>query len=112
MVNAIQGTEIDSVLITYLVSSDTEVRYNESPLSQGYSSDTDNKVSATMISTRGRTSSAEIITLKNDLYDAENKSLVWTAQTRTVAPESIDEVVTDGTELLIDQLIDDGILKQ
>jgi len=112
VVNAIQGTEIDSVLITYLVSSDTEVRYNESPLSQGYSSDTDNKVSATMISTRGRTSSAEIITLKNDLYDAENKSLVWTAQTRTVAPESIDEVVTDVTELLIGQLIDDGILKQ
>jgi hypothetical protein len=112
VVGAIQGTEIDSVIITYLVSSDSEVRYNESPLSQGYSSDVDNKVSATLISTRGRTSRAEIVTLKNDLYDAEDKSLVWTTQTRTVAPESIDEVVTDVTELLIDQLIDDGILKE
>ena len=100
------------VIITYLVSSDSEVRYNESPLSQGYSSDVDNKVSATLISTRGRTSRAEIVTLKNDLYDADDKSLVWTAQTRTVAPKSIDEVVTDVTELLIDRLIDDGILKE
>jgi len=111
VVNAINGTEIDSVIITYLVSSESEVRHHESPLSQGYSSDTDNKVSATMIATRGRTSSSEIITLKNDLYDADDKTLIWTVQTRTVAPESIDEVVTDVTALLIDQLIDDGVLK-
>ena len=111
VVNAINGTEIDSVIITYLVSSESEVRHHESPLSQGYSSDADNKVSATMIATRGRTSSSEIITLKNDLYDADDKTLIWTAQTRSVAPESIDEVVIEVTALLIDQLIDDGVLK-
>jgi hypothetical protein len=112
VMKAIEGTEIDSVIVTYLVSSETEVMYHESPLSQGYSGDPDStKVSATLVSTRGRTSSAEIITLKNDLYDVETKTLRWTAQTRTVAPESIDEVVTDVTELLVDRLISDGVLK-
>jgi len=112
VMKAIEGTEIDSVIVTYLVSSETEVMYHESPLSQGYSGDPDStKVSATLVSTRGRTSSAEIITLKNDLYDVETKTLRWTAQTRTVAPESIDEVVTDVTELLVDRLLNDGILK-
>jgi len=112
VMKAIEGTEIDSVIVTYLVSSETEVMYHESPLSQGYSGDPDStKVSATLVSTRGRTSSAEIITLKNDLYDVETKTLIWTAQTRTVAPESIDEVVTDVTSLLVDQLLSDGILK-
>ena len=112
VMKAIEGTEIDSVIVTYLVSSETEVMYHESPLSQGYSGDPDStKVSATLVSTRGRSSSAEIITLKNDLYDVETKTLRWTAQTRTVAPESIDEVVTDVTELLVDRLINDGILK-
>jgi len=112
VMKAIEGTEIDSVIVTYLVSSETEVLYHESPLSQGYSGDPDStKVSATLVSTRGRTSSAEIITLKNDLYDVETKTLRWTAQTRTVAPESIDEVVTDVTSLLVDRLLSDGILK-
>lgn len=112
VIAAIEGTEIDSVIVTYLVSSETEVMYHESPLSQGYSGDPDsNKVSATLVSTRGRSSSAEIITLKNDLYDVETKSLRWTAQTRTVAPESIDVVVTDVTALLVDRLISDGVLK-
>lgn len=112
VIDAIKGTDIDSVIITYLVSSETEVMYHESPLSQGYSGDPDStEVSATLISTRGRTSSAEIITLKNDLYDVETKTLRWTAQTRTVAPESIDEVVTDVTRLLVDRLISDGVLK-
>ena len=112
VMKAIEGTEIDSVIVTYLVSSETEVMYHESPLSQGYSGDPDStKVSATLISTRGRSSSAEIITLKNDLYDVETKTLRWTAQTRTVAPESIDEVVTDVTSLLVDRLLNDGLLK-
>ncbi len=112
VLEAVEGTDIDSVIITYLVSSETEVLHHESPLNHGYSGDPDStRVSATLISTRGRTSSAEIITLKNDLYDVETKTLRWTAQTRTVAPESIDEVVTDVTSLLVEQLVDDGILK-
>lgn len=112
VIDVVEDTEIDSVIITYLVSSETEVMHHESPLSQGYSGDPESTLlSSTLIANRYRTSNAEIITLKNDLYDVETKSLSWSAQTRTVAPESIDEVVTDVTELLVDQLLDDGVLK-
>ncbi|GMR01527.1 MAG: hypothetical protein BMS9Abin19_0923 [Gammaproteobacteria bacterium] len=112
VIKAIQGTDIDSVIVTYLVSSETEVKFNESPLSQGYSGDVENnKMSATLVSTRGRTSSTEIVTLKNDLYDAGSKSLVWSTQTRSVAPASIDEVVTDVVALLISQMLSDGVIK-
>ena len=112
VLKAVQGTDIDSVIITYLVSSETEVKHHESPLSQGYSGDIEgSRLSATLVSTRGRTSSAEIITLKNDLYDVQTKILVWTAQTRTVAPESIDEAITDVIDLLISQMISDNVIK-
>ena len=112
VLKAAQGTDIDSVIVTYLVSSETEVKHHESPLSQGYSGDIEgSRLSATLVSTRGRTSSAEIITLKNDLYDVQSKTLIWTAQTRTVAPESIDEAITDVVDLLIGQLLSDNIIK-
>lgn len=104
---------IDSVLVTYLVSADAEVNFRESPLSGGYSDSADTiQMSATIISTRGRTSSTEIFVLKNDLYDAESREIVWSAQTKTVAPESIDAVVQDVVEMLVDEMLSDKILKQ
>lgn len=112
VLGVMEGTDIDAVIVTYLVSSDTEVKHHESPLSHGYSGDIEgSKLSATLVSTRGRTSSAEIITLKNDLYDRQKKTLVWTTQTRTVAPESIDEAITDVVELLINQMLSDDVIK-
>jgi len=112
VVAAIENTDIDAVIVTYLVAADAEVSHRTSPLNTGYSGNVENnQISETMISTRGRTSSAEVIKLKNDVYDVDSKTLVWTAQTKTTAPESIDEVVIDLTELLVNKLIDDGILK-
>jgi len=112
VVKTVRGTDVDAVIMTYLVSSEHEINYHDSPLNQGYSGDVESsRMSDTLVSTRGRTSSAEIITLKTDLYDVKTKSLVWTAQTRTVAPESIDEVVTDVTALLIKQMVSDGLIK-
>jgi len=109
---AIEGTQIDAVLVSYLVSSETLVRHHESPLSMGYSGDVESKqISDTLVSARGRNSNAEIITLKNDIYDAKTKSLIWSVQTRTVAPDSIDEVVTDVTSLLINQMLADNVIK-
>lgn len=112
VVKAIEGTDIDAVLVSYLVAADTEMRSHDSPLNPGYSgSPDDNMLSATMITTRGRASSEEIIGLKNDLYDVASKSLVWSAQTKTVAPESIDQAITEVTEVLIKQLVADNLIK-
>ena len=112
VVKAIQGTEIDSVLVTYLVSADSEMKHHDSPINIGYSGNVDNiLMSDTLVSTRGRSRSAEIIGLKSDFYDLQSKAVVWSVQSKTVAPESIDEVIIDVTELLINQLFDDNLLK-
>lgn len=110
--NAVRGTDIDAVIVTYLVASDSEVKYHDSLLNQGYSGDVeDHRMSDTLVSTRGRTSNTEIVTLKTDVYDVASKSLVWSAQTRTVAPESIDAVVTDVTAILISHMLNDNVIK-
>ncbi len=112
VIKAVQGTNIDAVIVTYLVSSDSQTKYKDSPLNQGYSGDVENiMMSDTLISTRGRASSTEVVTLKTDVYDAQSKSLVWSAQTRTVAPESIDEVVTSVTAILISHMLGDNVIK-
>lgn len=108
----VKGTEIDAVIVSYLVSDEAVTVHRDSPLNTGYSSNAENnKVSDTLISVRGRSSSGEIVVLKNDLYDTQTKSLVWSVQTRSVAPESIDQVITEVTELLIKQMFDDKLLK-
>jgi len=112
VINTIKGTDIDSVLVTYLVSADTEMKHRESPLNTGYSGNvSDNQVSATIITNRGRYSTEETITLKNDLYDASSKSIVWSIQTKSASVNSIDEVVTDVTSLLVEQLFNDNIFE-
>ncbi len=111
VVHAVKGTDIDAALVSYLVSADAEVVYRDSPLNTGYSSNVENNmVSATLISNRGRSRSEEVVVLKNDLYDIETNSIVWSVVTETVAPESIDQVIIDVTELVIKQLFDDNLL--
>jgi hypothetical protein len=98
--NALQGTNIDSVLVTYLVSANEEAKVRDSPLTGTYSGDTENNMmSSTLITSPGRYSEADVIILKNDFYDTKSKSIVFSVQTRTVAAESIDEIITDVTNL-------------
>ena len=112
VVAAIQGTAIDAVLVSYLVSADAEMKHRDSPLGASYSGTAEgSQISATIVTSRGRSRTEEVFTLKNDIYDAQSKTLVWSAQTKTVAPESVDEVVTEVTDLLIDRMFSDGIVK-
>ncbi len=109
--NAIKGTNIDAVLVIYLVIHDTEMKNQHSPINKYYSGNVENSmISDTLVFSRGRYTNDEKIAVKNDLYDAQLKTVVWSVQTKTVAPHSIDEVITDVTELLINQLLDDEIL--
>lgn len=103
---------IDAVLVSYLVLADTEVRHTDSPMNLGYSGLTENnQISDTIVSNRGQSRTEEVFVLKSDLYDVQSKSMVWSAQTKTVGPESVDEVVTDVTGLLIDELQSDNLIK-
>jgi hypothetical protein len=113
VVDAIKGTGIDAVLVTYLVSAEYEMKYHDSPINTGYSGSSEtNMMSSTIISKRGRSRSEEIISLKTDLFDVGRKQLVWSAQTETVGPESIDHTIIEVTDLLVEQLLDDGVIKK
>jgi len=112
VVRAIDGTDIDAVLVTYLVSADVEIKSRNSPLNVNYSEGiVNNKISATIISNRGQSKSEEVVVLKNDLYDKKSRSLVWSVQTKSTGPESIDQVVKDVTSLIIDELLSDQLIK-
>lgn len=112
IIKAIQGSDIDSVLVTYLVSAESELKEVDSPLTGNYSGDTENNMmSATIITSKGRLSSEDVIVLKHDYFDAGSKSIVWSVQTRTVAPQSIDQAIEEVTALLVELLLDDEILK-
>lgn len=112
VVAAIKGTEIDAVLVSYLISADVEIKHRDSPLGATYSGSAEgSQISATIVSSRGRSRSEEVFVLKTDLYDVQSKTMVWSVQSKTVGPESIDEVVTDVTALLIERMFSDGIIK-
>ena len=112
VVAAIKNTDIDAVLVSYLISADTEVKHRDSILNTGYSAEVgSNQVSATIISNRGQSRDEEIFVLKNDLYDANSKSMVWSAQTKSVGPESIDQVVREVIAILVKAMLNDKVLK-
>lgn len=50
--------------------------------------------------------------METNLYDAANEKLIWSAQSETVNPGSIDNFVRDYPKKLVEQLIKDGLLKK
>jgi hypothetical protein len=50
--------------------------------------------------------------LETNLYDAATEKLVWSAQSETVNPGSIDKFVQDYPKKLIAQMVKDGLLKK
>jgi uncharacterized membrane-anchored protein len=115
VVAAIRESDIDfdAVLVTYLVDTETEVHYQDSPITETYSGSPDtNMLSSTLIGTRGRYNVDEIIELKSDLYDVAARELVWSINTRTRGAESIDELIVEVTESIRDELLSDDKIAQ
>jgi hypothetical protein len=50
--------------------------------------------------------------LETNLYNAKNDSLIWSAQSETVNPTSIDLFVRDYPKKLVKQMIKDGLLSK
>ena len=110
--NAYNDMPIDSVLISYLAVVDKELSKQDSPLGEAYSGDAeDNMLSATLIVGRGRFNTKEVIPLKNDLYDIQKKSIVWSVQTKTDDLTTIDALVVSVTDALVEELVDDEVFK-
>jgi hypothetical protein len=113
IVNAIQGTDIDAVLVTYRVADEAEFVPGESIVKNGHEGHEEhNHMSATIVTKRGRSRSSEIFMLKTDMYAVDTKSLVWSAQTESVGPDSVDQVVTEVIDILIKELFADDMLTE
>lgn len=50
--------------------------------------------------------------METNLYSAKDEKLIWSAQSETVNPGSIDNFVRDYPKKLIAQLVKDGVLRQ
>lgn len=48
--------------------------------------------------------------METNLYDIDNNKLIWSAQSQTVNPGSIDNFVNTYPKVLVDQLVKDGLL--
>ena len=115
---AIQGMEIDGVIVTHLVAVDEETIYRPSmdymPMyGGGYYGGLYSYYPHvnTYVSRPGYYTTHETYTLETNLYDVESEELVWSARSRTFSPESVSEVINDLTKLLIKDLKEKNLIK-
>lgn len=115
---AIEGEDIDGVLVTHLLAVDEETIYRPSmdymPMyGGGYYGGLYSYYPHvnTYVHRPGYYTTHETYTLETNLYDVESEELVWSAQSRTFSPESVEEVIVDLTRLLIADLRDKNLIQ-
>jgi hypothetical protein len=53
----------------------------------------------------------DVVILETNLYEVKSEELVWSAQSRSFAPESAKEVIDDLVRLVIKDLKEKGLIK-
>jgi len=125
VVKAIEGMGIDGVITTHLVAVDEETIYRPSTgymyggaYGVGYGGGYYGGLYSyyphvnSYVNNPGYYTTHETYTLETNLYDVESEELVWSARSRSFAPESVQEVIVDLTKLLIQDLEDKNIIKK
>jgi len=119
VLKAIEGLDIDGVIITHMVAVDEETVYRPGTNyaygayggygrgMYGYYPHVNSYVSSP-----GYYTTHETYMLETTLYDIQTEEMVWTARSSTFSPESVDEVIVDLTRLLIKDLKDKGLVKE
>jgi len=114
--SAIEGSDIDAVLVTHLVSIEEEDIYRPSLDYQPiYSSAYYNRpyyggmygyhgYVTTYVQQPGYYTEERTYVLESNLYDAKSAELIWTTRSRTYAPDSIEEAIRDISSLIIADL--------
>jgi hypothetical protein len=115
VVKAIEGLEVDAVIVTHMVAVDEETVYRPST---GYGYGGGGYYGGahygglynyyphvnSYVHNPGYYTTHETYTLETNLYDVKSEELIWSARSRTFSPESVDEVIVDLTKLLIKDL--------
>jgi len=118
VVKAIEGKDIDGVIVTHMVAVDEETVYRPSmdymPMyGGGYYGGLYSYYPHvnTYVNQPGYYTTHDTYTLETNLYDVETEEMVWSARSRTFSPESVTEVVVDLTKLLINDLEEKNLIK-
>lgn len=121
---AIEGLDIDGVIVTHMVAVDEETIYRPG---MGYSHAGYGGYGYggyggglygyyphvnSYVHSPGYYTTHETYTLETNLYDVLTEELVWSARSRTFSPESVDEVIVDLTKLLIKDLEEKKLIKK
>ncbi len=122
---AIKGMGIDGVIVTHLVAVDEETIYRPSTgymygggYGVGYGGGYYGGLYSyyphvnSYVNNPGYYTTHETYTLETNLYDVESEELIWSARSRSFAPESVQEVIVDLTKLLIQDLKDKNLIRK
>jgi hypothetical protein len=121
VVKAIEGLEVDAVIVTHMVAVDEETVYRPST---GYGYGGGGYYGGahygglynyyphvnSYVHNPGYYTTHETYTLETNLYDVKSEELIWSARSRTFSPESVGEVIVDLTKLLIKDLEDKKLI--
>jgi hypothetical protein len=113
---AIKGKNIDAVIVSHLLAVEEKTVYRESmsyrPTYSHYNGLYDYYPYVIgNVYQPGYYTTHEIVRLETNLYEVASEELVWTAQSKTFAPESAEEVIGDLVKLVIKDLKEKGLIK-
>ena len=113
---AIKGKNIDAVIVTHMVSVKEETVYRQNMdyrPTYGYYNGLYNYYPHvnSYVSQPGYYTTHDVVILETNLYEVKSEELVWSAQSRSFAPESAKEVIDDLVKLAIKDLQEKGLIK-
>ena len=113
---AIEGKNIDAIIVTHMVSVEEETVYRQNMdyrPTYGYYNGLYNYYPHvnTYVQQPGYYTTHEVVILETNLYEVKSEELVWSAQSRSFAPESAKEVIDDLVKLVIKDLKEKGLIK-
>lgn len=113
---AIKGKNIDAVIVTHLVAVKEETVYRQNMdyrPTYGYYNGLYNYYPHvhTYVHNPGYYTTHDVVMLETNLYEVKSEELVWSAQSRSFAPESAKEVIDDLVKLVIKDLKEKGLIK-
>jgi len=113
---AIKGKNIDAVIVTHMVSVEEETVYRQNMdyrPSYGYYNGMYNYYPHvnSYVHQPGYYTTHDVVKLETNLYEVKSEALVWSAQSRSFAPESAKEVIDELVKLVIKDLKEKGLIK-
>ncbi len=63
-----------------------------------------------VVTSPGYTYTDVTVTLETNLYDAKTEAIAWSGQSQTFNPNDVNDVITPTTRMIVDKLIDDGLV--